>query len=189
MSDRLMQEDANCEGGIMRVVIGLIGLFGLLVSAGCQPKAVITNETMEHETSTAVTQVPDSATQPVATLIKPHAPINNPPEWISPTAAITPVTGEVSAGLMDAILKDLAGRTGVAVEDISVIQAQSIVWNDGSLGCPQPGMSYTQSIVPGYWVVLDVDGVQYDYRETTRGYFSLCEAGIPPDSPGGTPDT
>lgn len=97
---------------------------------------------------------------------------------LSSTAA--PVTGEVPAGLLAEIVADAASRSGVDASSITVVRGESVTWSDGSLGCPQPGMNYTQALVPGYWVVLDVDGTEYDYRATTRGYFLLCEGGGSP---------
>jgi hypothetical protein len=61
------------------------------------------------------------------------------------------------------------------------------VWNDGSLGCPQPGEFYIQILINGHWVVLQVEGVEYDYRVSDSGHFILCEGkGMPPIT---TPDT
>jgi hypothetical protein len=58
-----------------------------------------------------------------------------------------------------------------------VIRDQAVTWSDGSLGCPQPGVFYTQALVPGYWVVLQVGDQEYDYRASERGHFVLCEGG------------
>ena len=52
---------------------------------------------------------------------------------------------------------------------------EPLTWSDGSLGCARPGQAYTQALVPGYQVVLEVEGRQYDYRATERGYYVLCE--------------
>ncbi len=93
----------------------------------------------------------------------------------------TPVTGEVKpAALLAEIVADAALRSGVAEADIVVVRGESVTWSDGSLGCPQPGMNYTQALVPGYWVVLDADGTEYDYRASARGFFTLCESGGSP---------
>jgi hypothetical protein len=102
---------------------------------------------------------------------------------------MTPVTGEVPARLLEAIVRDLAKSSGAALDKISVTQAENVVWSDGSLGCPQPGAIYTQALTPGYKVILDVDGKRYDYRATETGYFLLCEAGMPPISPRSTPNS
>jgi hypothetical protein len=95
-----------------------------------------------------------------------------------------PVTGEVPADLLDEIRADLAQRLGVGREAITVARAEAVTWSDGSLGCPQPGVMYTQALVEGYWVVLEAGGVQYDYRVGERGSFSLCRG---PASGGGLP--
>jgi hypothetical protein len=84
---------------------------------------------------------------------------------------------------------DLVERTGAAMEKISVIQAQAIVWNDGSLGCPQPGVMYTQALVNGYQVILEVGDQKYDYHAAETGYYLLCERGFPPIFPAGTPNS
>jgi hypothetical protein len=99
------------------------------------------------------------------------------------------VIGEVPEELLNRIRADLVGRTGLSSERLRITQAQAIIWNDGSLGCPQPDILYTQALVNGYWVVLDLDGIKYDYRASESGYFFLCENGLPPISPPSTPNS
>ncbi|MCG8349778.1 MAG: hypothetical protein MI924_18595 [Chloroflexales bacterium] len=89
-----------------------------------------------------------------------------------PTAAA--VLGEVPADLMAKIIDDLADRTGAERSAIVTVASEFTTWNDGSLGCPQPGMEYTQAQVDGYRVVLRVGATEYDYRSSTRGFFFLC---------------
>jgi hypothetical protein len=114
--------------------------------------------------------------------------IKRTPERVNLTATIEPVTGEVPADLLDAVVKDLAQNADVQQGQITIIRAQYEVWNDGSLGCPQPGMVYIQVPVKGYWIELAMDGTLYDYRASETGYFFLCESGLPPiKPPGGTP--
>jgi hypothetical protein len=98
-----------------------------------------------------------------------------------------PVAGEVPENILKEIIADLVQRTGADRQDIEVIRAEPVVWNDGSLGCPQPGEFYIQILVNGYWVVLGVEGVENDYRVFDSGHFILCEGnGMPPIT---TPDT
>lgn len=73
-----------------------------------------------------------------------------------------------------AVLADLEGRRGGPPEDLDVVTAEAVTWNDGSLGCPQPGMAYTQALVDGYHVVLDVGGERYDYRVGSGTAVRLC---------------
>jgi len=85
------------------------------------------------------------------------------------------VIGEVPEGILQAIKEDLTKRANIGAGDADVIKAEAVTWNDGSLGCPKPGEMYTHALVPGYRVVLQHAGTQYDYRATERGYFFLCE--------------
>jgi hypothetical protein len=87
------------------------------------------------------------------------------------------VTGETPASLLEDILADVVERTSATQEAVVIIRDQEVVWSDGSLGCPQPGVFYTQALVPGYWVVLQVGGEEYDYRASEQGFFVLCEGG------------
>lgn len=85
------------------------------------------------------------------------------------------LTGEVPAEILASIRVDAARRTSVPAEDFSEIRSQEMVWNDGSLGCAEPGQLYTQAIVHGYWVVLEAGDISLDYRVSEDGSFRLCE--------------
>jgi hypothetical protein len=78
------------------------------------------------------------------------------------------------ASLVALASADLAERLSVTLRDIVVISAESVVWPDGSLGCPIPDMRYTQVQVDGTKIVLSVDGSIYNYHSgANRGPF-LC---------------
>lgn len=97
------------------------------------------------------------------------------------------ITGEVPAELLAAVMADAAARTGIPEDGLAVIQDQAVVWPDGSLGCPQPGMMYTQALVDGYHILIKAGESVLDYRATQRGSFTLCERAlrVPPAQ---TPD-
>lgn len=96
-----------------------------------------------------------------------------------------PLTGEVPEEIMAAIFSH-AAASGMSREDLVVVRAEAVTWSDGSLGCPEPGVFYTQATVPGYWVVLDHDGAIHDYRVDDNGSFKTCDAsGPPPTAPAG----
>ena len=84
-------------------------------------------------------------------------------------------TGEVPKELLDKIIADLMTKVAADRPDIEVIHAESLTWNDGSLGCGIPGQVYTQALVPGYRVILSHAGQQFDYRASEKGFFTLCE--------------
>ena len=70
---------------------------------------------------------------------------------VSPSTGV-PVTGDVPADVLAAILGDAADRTDVPQADIEVVRADAMTWSDGSLDCPEPGMLYTQALVDGFQV-------------------------------------
>ncbi|HET7646431.1 MAG TPA: hypothetical protein VFM03_08115 [Candidatus Limnocylindria bacterium] len=74
-----------------------------------------------------------------------------------------------------ALLADLEERIGSPVTDVTVVSAEAKTWNDGSLGCPVPGQMYTQALVDGYQVVVEVNGERYDYRIGSGTDVRLCE--------------
>ncbi len=92
-----------------------------------------------------------------------------------PVEESAPVIGEVPDELLNEIKEDLAKRLGVETAGLEPIRAESVNWNDGSLGCPSPGQVYTQVITPGYHVVFEIEGTYYDYRAKRNGFFMLCE--------------
>ena len=102
-----------------------------------------------------------------------------PLQTTSPLPSVTPSPGTdatPSPQQWDAILADLTARQ-VPTADVQVVTARKVTWNDGSLGCPQPGQLYTQSLVPGMQVVVTVAGVEYDYRFGRSGTPRLCQRG------------
>src|SRR5688500_9861397 len=105
----------------------------------------------------------------------PTRPLRSAPDLPTVPPSDDAVTGEVPEEIMAGILADAADRTDEDPETIEVIQAIAITWNDGSLGCPEPGMSYTMALVDGYHVILAAGDQELDYRVMAQGGFKLCE--------------
>ncbi len=90
----------------------------------------------------------------------------------------TPTSGVIEPGLeafVEQAKADLARRTGLATDQIAVLAAQSVTWPDGSLGCPQPGMAYTQVQVDGLLIRLRAGGRDYEYHSGGPRAPFLCE--------------
>jgi len=87
-------------------------------------------------------------------------------------------------GLIEQAKGDLAQRLSIPTTQISLVEAKNVVWPDASLGCPQPGMAYIQVPKDGSLIVLQVDGINYEYHYGgNRGLF-LCEkSNKGPDAP------
>jgi len=64
---------------------------------------------------------------------------------------------------------DLARRQGAAPQSIAVVNARPVNWRSGAVGCPEPGMSYTEALVPGVSVLLKLDDVLYAYHAKAGG--------------------
>lgn len=92
----------------------------------------------------------------------------------------------IPSDLLDRVIADAASGAGVDPSDVDVVTAEAVTWSDGSLGCPEPGMMYTQALVPGYRVVLEIDGEQLHFHSGSSGEFSLCENPLPGAAGGGS---
>jgi hypothetical protein len=72
-------------------------------------------------------------------------------------------------------IQDLSTRLGIASDQISVVSAEPVVWPDGGLGCPQPGMVYPQVLRDGMRIILSAGGREYHYHNGEGRPPFLCE--------------
>lgn len=84
--------------------------------------------------------------------------------------------------LVAAAIQDAAQRTGVEPGTVEVRLAEPITWPDGSLGCPEPGLIYTQALVPGYRIVVHADGQDLHYHGADGALPAFCADPWTPDS-------
>lgn len=61
-------------------------------------------------------------------------------------------------------VENLALRLNLKKEDISLLSVKQKEWGDSSLGCPQKGKLYIQSITSGYEIELSAGGRKYIYH-------------------------
>ncbi len=94
-------------------------------------------------------------------------PVETPPE------PPPPVTGAIA---------DLARRLGIGAADVEVASVEAVEWPDGSLGLPEPGMMYTQAIVPGYRIVLAAQGRSFEYHSATGAAVKFAGVRYPEDA-------
>jgi len=86
---------------------------------------------------------------------------------------------EFSQPITEAI-QDLSGRLGIQYGEIKFVSKKNVTWPDGSLGCPQKGMMYTQALVPGTLIILRVDDVEYEYHSGDGRAPFYCESPVSP---------
>ena len=88
-------------------------------------------------------------------------------------------TAGIPGDILNSVLDDAAQKLGVAPDALVVTKAEAVTWPDGSLGCPEPGMFYTQALVDGYWIVVEAGGQSLDYRVSGGGNFRICNTPQP----------
>ena len=81
--------------------------------------------------------------------------------------------GAVPEAILAGVREDLQKRVGKV--ELRLVMAEAVTWRSGALGCPEPGMAYTQALVEGYHVVYEAAGKRWDYRLNRRGRFRLCK--------------
>lgn len=83
-------------------------------------------------------------------------------------------SGGLPASVVDPVVADIARIAGVSAAQVTIVSAEAVTFPDGGLGCPEPGMTYTQALVDGYKIVATAGGITYDYRGTGAGTFRRC---------------
>ena len=109
----------------------------------------------------------------------PNQSMTTPSETPAPTSTphMSRVAPQVPEAILNSILKEAAKLANVPPQELVIVRAEAVVWSDGSLGCPEPGMEYTQALINGYWVVIKAAGQEYDFRVGGGGSLRLCPQG------------
>lgn len=126
----------------------------------------------------------ESPIQPPAQQEQP-ADVATPPGTVmldAPTVTVPtePVPSPVPTGIPEpeaapgnpavvAAREALAKQLQIEPAAIQVISVEEVQWPDGCLGVRTPGVFCIQIVVPGYRVVLEVDGRRYIYHTDMEG--------------------
>ncbi len=173
--------------GRMLGSIMVVGAVALSACSGNAEDAETEPLTTEAGVAPASSVAPTSTSQPV-NLETGEVPMS---ETLDPAGSI--VGGSVGrsyvaaayptelTGIVGVAITDLAGRLAIDELAITVVLVEEVVWSDGSHGCPQPGMSYTQALTDGLRIVLEADGVLYDYRSGGSSDPALCVQSVDKD--------
>ena len=88
-----------------------------------------------------------------------------------------PLTPVALDALVRAALVEAARVSGRPHSALTVMDAAPVVWPDGSGGCPQPGVEYTQATVPGYRIRIQAGKQLLNFHATRFGSAPvLCPA-------------
>jgi len=86
---------------------------------------------------------------------------------------------ELPRELRRLVVADAAKRLGVEPSAVVLARAERVTWNDGALGCPQPGMGYTQALVPGYRIVARTADRELVYHTDESRQALACAQALP----------
>ena len=144
----------------------LVGLLPVVMATGCGESTPDTAgdvpPSVTASGSEPATTPPSAAsTTPSRLTLPPQPPLPTRPVE---TTVIPPAATQPNADDLTIATADLAERLGVDASSIEVVAVERVTWSDGSVGCPQPGMNYTQALVPGSRIVLRSGGVAYAYH-------------------------
>jgi hypothetical protein len=124
--------------------------------------------------------------KPAPAGIAPPTRIPDPPAQPAP-AGENVTTASVPREVRRAVVADAARRFEVAESAVVLSRAEQVTWNDGSLGCPQPGQMYPQMLVRGFRIWATTSAGQMEYHTDTHGFAVTCGGGhsgnsVPPSS-------
>jgi hypothetical protein len=107
-----------------------------------------------------------SESTPPSSTSGPLVPATEQPVLQSTTSSSSPVPSPSGPPSPDeaAAIADLAAREGVEPAAITTVSVEEVTWRDSALGCPEPGMNYLQVLTDGVRIVLELDGVRYEYH-------------------------
>jgi hypothetical protein len=115
--------------------------------------------------------------EPLSTLI-PAQPTQGDKPQMNPLLPTPSAPG--LEGLIETAKQDLAQRLSVQTSDIILVEANEVIWPDGSLGCPQPGMMYAQVLTSGYLIKLKYDIRDFEYHAGKDRSLTYCKNPTPP---------
>lgn len=167
-------------------LVGLVALSVALVVGACASadNESIAMTSIDTAPAASTTTVGEGADRRAAsTQAEPAEPVMS--ETLEPAGSVEGgnvervYVGDEYPPELDAIIAsmvaDLAEGRAIDVQQIRIATVEEVTWSDGSLGCPQPGMVYGQVVTDGMRVVLEADGVFYDYRSDGIHDPVLCE--------------
>ncbi|HEU5135518.1 MAG TPA: hypothetical protein VFU13_10285 [Steroidobacteraceae bacterium] len=123
----------------------------------------------------------------LAVVRAPAADKPSTPRGIAPPTRIPDVVAAQPAGervdianvpraVRRAVAADAARRFAVSENDVVLVNAERLTWSDGAMGCPEPGQTYTQMLVPGFRITAKTAAGQMLYHTDSRGTAVTCAA-------------
>ena len=191
------------RGVVSFVLAGLIAVTG--TACADDGSGATTDGTIQDASSTVAAgdttpgatgpaaSTPDISTPDISTPDRPTptAPSGTGPLDTGPPQGSTDTVyqqGDIDPGLQPFItmaVADLAARLDIDPADITPLSGVLVVWPNGALGCPRPGMQYTQVPVDGSVIELGAGGRVYRYHTGGSTTPFLCDQPLTEMPPSG----
>jgi hypothetical protein len=152
----------------MKKTLLLIAVLATAALAACQPGNTIV------EPGATIEPV-DQTTPQILPTREAGVPGNVEPVPTTPPLEAMPAL-PADTPAVQAAVADLSSRLSLRADEIELLRAEPVTWSDGSLGCPQPGVMYTQALVDGVWIQLRAGDTVYSYHGGGSGDPTLCES-------------
>ena len=149
----------------MKRLLYSLTLMGLLAAA-CAPLAT------PEPARTSEAPTPPYPSLPTST---PGAGQGQPQPYPPPPTSASSQCNQSPAVL--AAIRSLASALGLPADQIKLISVEAVEWTDSCLGVSRPDASCLQVITPGYLVVLEANGQQYEYHTNQDGSIVLAATG------------
>jgi hypothetical protein len=149
----------------MKKLILLISFVALMLLA-CEPELISTPPTLAATSALVAmdTNIPLATNLPLATRI--------------PTR-LTPA--------QQAAVAALASTLNLTADQIKVISTQTVIWPNGCMGVQRMGMMCTNQQVPGFFIVLEANGKQYEFHTNRDGSAITPAGGVQASGPAQDP--
>ncbi len=86
----------------------------------------------------------------------------------------------VSPSGLDALIamakQDLSARLSLPMSEIALVSSVEMLWPDSTLGCPQTEGATTLIQIPGYRIILQAAGAQYEYHTDKEQTMVHCDS-------------
>jgi hypothetical protein len=83
----------------------------------------------------------------------------------------------VPLDVLEAVITQISGITGEEVDTVTIVSYEAVEWNDSFLGCPVAGEYAAQVITPGYRIIAEYEGQQYEIHTDLQGRAVSCVGG------------
>ena len=162
----------------MKTSLIIVTMLSVLLLAACVTPTATPGTPTQSPASSPTQPATMPATQPPSVLpTQPPSVLPTPPP--SPLTDVKPGGGLITRPQADvwknapaAALQaraDLVNRVHVDPDTITLVSVEKVEWPDGCLGVQTPGVMCTMVVTPGYRVVLEAGGKQYEYHTNESG--------------------